>query len=634
MCGLVGSAGPEASRYDLAESADRLQHRGPDEDGRWIAPGERAQLAHKRLSIVGVDDGCQPIQNEDKMLTAVVNGEFYRYDRWRALLERKGHAFRTESDSELILHLYEEYGNDAWSKLRGEYAFLLYDRYQGTLKAVRDRFGVKPLYYATDGETTYFASEAKALFELPCFEADWDHETMHFVTSLQYRPPGRTLFEGIKQLKPGTSMTVRTDGTTETHRYWDLDYPKSPTFSGSIDEAVQRVRALLRESVEERLQGDVPVVCQLSGGLDSSAVLGIAADLLGDPPDSFAVSFEAEPYDELKRAREQAQRVGSTLHAVSVDQQTMLDSMGDAVEYAEGLAINGHLAAKFQLSKAIHECGYKVVLTGEGADEVFAGYPHLRDDLIRLDESELSRDDLKATNEASEGIQLPSGEQLPLDAVEETLGFVPSYLRAKASMGRRLHQMRGRAFAEKMAKRDAYAELMDRFEIDQLTDRHPVNQSLYLWTKLTLANYILNTLGDGTEMAHSVEGRVPFLSHRLFEFVRTLPMDMKINSDGVEKHVLRKAVRPYVTDSIYERQKHPFMAPPTLHFDRDATRDHLRDIVRSRSFQALPFFDAKRALDKLDDLTDATRRERTAWEPVFMLMLTGYHVQKRFIEGA
>lgn len=310
--------------------------------------------------------------------------------------------------------------------------------------------------------------------------------------------------------------------------------------------------------------------------------------------------------------------------------------LSDAVYFSEGLAINGHLPAKFLLSRAMRDAGFKVVLSGEGADEVFAGYAHLRRDLaLRAAGSggnaAASLERLKSRNPDMAGIQLAEGEGLPLDAVQRRLGFVPSFLEAKATLGFRLRQVLNRDWLSAFADRDPFDVFLSQFDAaSQLARRHPVEQASYLWARSSLANYILRTLGDGTEMAHSIEGRLPFLDHELFAWARRLPMGMKIRGT-TEKYLLREALRPLLPEAVYRREKHPFTAPP---LSRDARcRELMRDVFGSAAFAALPFFDAAKVRDLLARVPDLPPREQTATDPVLMLALTADFAARRFRLG-
>lgn len=633
MCGIIGVLSRDTvCEPDLQAGIKALHHRGPDGTGLWISRNGKTGLGHARLSIIDLATGQQPLANENGKIRAVVNGEFYGFETVRKNLEAKGHVFATQSDSEILIHLYEEYGTDCLEHLRGEFAFLLWDDEKQLLFAARDRFGIKPLCYADTAQGFFIASEAKALFAAGV-PAAWDHYAFYHASSMQYVPQDRTLFENVNQLKPGHALVFK-NGSKHVFKYWDLDYlPETAAEQRSESDWIDAVAEKFSEAVRLRLRADVPVCFHLSGGLDSSAVLGIAASQSGSPLDAFTVSFSHDGYDELPIAQETADFTGSRLHVVNVSQDDLVRELPDAVYYGEGLAVNGHLAAKYILNRHIRAAGFKVALTGEGADEVFAGYPHLRQDLLAsgtVNENTAAQlEKLYASNLASTGVQLAYGAELPTTAVADSIGQVPAFLAAKAALGNRIHNVLAEDYKQDFLHTDCYDDLMRAVPQEQLQGKHPVNNALYLWTKLTLVNYILKTLGDGMEMAHAIEGRLPFLDHHLFETVRRMPLSMKIK--GVtEKFVLREAVRPHITENVYRREKHPFMAPPVSVYSNDGLNSFIQDSIRSESFNAVPFFDRKKIITALDKLPEQDAKSRTAMEPVLMTVLTAHLVQQKF----
>jgi asparagine synthase (glutamine-hydrolysing) len=568
----------------------------------------------------------------------IVNGEFYDFERIRSELQAKGYKFKTTGDSEIALHLYEEYGVDCLKHLRGEFALVIWDENKQQLFVARDRFGIKPIVYHLNNGSLHLASEAKALFAAG-IAANWDEESFFHSANMQYVLPDRTLFSGINQLPPGHFLLARGSEVT-IERYWDLDYGLeadaldggSSAFSSSVSEEslIAEFGAKLEDAVRVRLRAEAPVCAHLSGGLDSSAVVGLAMKHHSKPLKCYSISFEEESYDELTIAKEMAEFAGADFEPIFVSQKQLIECLPDAVYYSEGFAVNGHLPAKYILNQTIRKGGYKVALTGEGADEVVAGYPHLRSDLFKSDGRQNLLANLHATNKASAGIMLQHGQSLSLAAVEEKLGYVPGFLEAKGTLGHKLCAVLTDQFKEQFAGRDSYRELIDCFDIEgQLVGRNRVNQSLYLWSKTALVNYILRTLGDGMEMANSIEGRLPFLDHHLFEFVRKLPLSLKIKGT-TEKYVLREAVKPVISTTIYERQKHPFVAPPLSRFSNSEADSVLQDVLRSKNFQSVPYFDQKKVIALLDSLPEMKAEDRSAVDPVLMTAMSAAALHERY----
>jgi asparagine synthase (glutamine-hydrolysing) len=605
-------------------------------------PHHRVGLGHARLSIIDLATGDQPIASEDERMQIVVNGEFYDFERIQEELTRRGHRLRTRSDSEIALHLYEELGTGCLEHLRGEFAFLLWDSRAGQLFAARDRFGIKPLYYAWRGDVLVLASEAKALFAAG-IPAGWDRHSV-FRTVHHHAPPqDRTIFEGVHQVPPGHYL-IASSGEVRLVRYWDFDYPTTDRARSARPDAehVEEFRRALDEAVRLRLRADVPVGCYLSGGLDSCAVLGLAATHRSDPIRAFTLSFDRPEYDETAIAREMAELANAEFHPIPITQTELADHFAEAVAHAETIAINAHGVAKYLLSRAVRDAGYKVVLTGEGSDEILAGYPHFRRDLWLYDHGPGEGDagavetllgQLEARNPVSRGLLLPDGEGASLEGLRATLRFAPSWLETGATQAYKLRALFSPDFEAEFAGRDAYRELVEGLDVPgQLAGRAPLNQSLYLWAKVALPNYVLTFLGDRMEMAHSIEGRLPFLDHHVVELARDLPLDQKIRGT-VEKFVLREAARPVLSATVYARQKHPFTTPPAALNSHGRLYQLIQDTLRGPTLDSLPFFDRSRVVALLDQLPTMDDGLRTAYDMPLMVLLSTCVIQERIVSA-
>ena len=633
MCGIVAmfSEGGVVRPESLERATRALDHRGPDDRQCWLDAGHTVGLGHTRLAVLDLDGGRQPIANEDESIRAVVNGELYDFERIRAELIERGHRFRTRGDSELVVHLYEEYGAACVEHLRGEFAFVLYDAARDLVLAARDRFGIKPLVYGRHRGVLSFASEAKALFAAG-HPATWDLGSFAQSTLLGGPLEDRTLFAGIQQLPAGHLM-IATRHHHRLVRYWDFDYPIDGSVAARPEaEDREELAAVLDEAVRLRLRADVPVACYLSGGIDSCAVLGIAARHARAPIHAFTLAFDHVDYDEQALAREMAARAGAISTTIDVRQDTLAADLDDALFHAERPFNNANSVAKFQLSRAVRAAGIKVVLTGEGSDEVFAGYPHYRRDLMMTSggAGAASLADLAQRNTVSRGILMPDGEGLSVAAVRSVLGgFAPTWIEAFATAGHKTMGLLRPELGGRIARRDPLSVFVGGLETSrQLRGRHPVHQSMYLWSKSVLPNYILSALGDRMEMAHSVEGRLPFLDHRVVELSARLPIDRLIRG-GVEKYLLREVARPVVTDAVYRRQKHPFFAPPASAAERGALRELLHDTLRGPLLHATPFFDPPRVVALLDSLPRHDAATRGALDAPLMVILSLCLLQRR-----
>ena len=589
MCGLVAVAGADAVREARLDAAlDAIAHRGPDGRGTWR--GEGVALGHVRLAVTDPANGAQPIANEDGTIIAIVNGELYDAERERHFLVSRGHVVKTRCDSELLVHLYEELGDGVVARVRGELAFVLWDGRRRRLLAGRDRFGIKPLVWARWQGGIALASEAKALFALGV-PARWDHEAFAHAAHVQYPWPDRTLFAGVAQLEPGT--TLAWDGAPKLARYWApyaapreaLDLPH-----------------LLADAVRVRGHADARVCVQLSGGLDSTAVAALSG-----VRDAFTVGFAGGgDYDERAIARETAAALGLDLREIVVTDAAIAAHWPEAVAHGEGLAINGHLVGKWLLSRAMRDAGFKVALTGEGADELFCGYAHLRADA-----------GLAVEHAQSRGVMLPAGEGIATDSVRARLGFVPTWIAAKASLARRVRAL----LAPELHVADPFGALLERLGP---LPAEPLHASTTTWLRTALAQYILRTLGDGMEMAHGIAGRVPFLDHHVAAAAFAIAPATLAGSE-IDKPVLRAALAGVVPAHVRARPKHPFLAPPLSRLAPALVQDTLRTHVRGSSL-----VDRAGLLAVLDALPAMADADRQAWDPALMLVLSAAILQKRY----
>ena len=638
MCGLVAIFSRREPIQDalLERATLRLRHRGPDGQRYWIAPDRRVALGHARLSIIDLATGDQPIASEDELTRIVANGEFYGYEAIQRELEQSGHRLRTRSDSEIALHLYEDLGTQCLHHLRGEFAFALWDARHRTLFAARDRFGIKPLFYTCHRDTLYFASEVKALFAAGV-PARWDAGSVY--QSVEFGGHQmRTLFDGILQIPPGHYL-LATDKHLQLNQYWDFNYPPATATRPRHSDAeyAAELRHELDEAVRIRLRADVPVGCYLSGGLDSSAVLGLAARHHPEPIRACTLTFDRAEYDESEVAREMAAKAGAEYFPIPISQDDLAEHFADAIVQSEMLCMNAHGVAKYLLSRAVHDAGYKVVITGEGSDEIFGGYAHFRRDMVLYnredqDRAEVARmlAELDRLNPVSRGLLLPDGQAGALDTVRRLLGFVPSWIETFSARAEKLRALLAPDFLETYGRLEGFRALLNETDVrGQLAGREPLNQSLYLWAKTGLPIYILTMLGDRMEMAHSVEGRVPFLDHRVVEVIRSQPASQKIRG-MTEKYVLREAVRDVITDTVYTRQKHPFLSPPAALNPSGKLGTFVQDTLRGPAFGSIPYFDQKKVIGLLDRVGTMDEGSLVAYDQVLMLLVSACVLHQGF----
>jgi asparagine synthase (glutamine-hydrolysing) len=630
MCGIVAvySRREPVSPAKLERATKSLYHRGPDGQRQWISRNNRVGLGHARLSIIDLTTGDQPIASEDNLTHIVANGEFYQFEETQRELETRGHRLRTRSDSEIALHLYEEIGPQCLHRLRGEFAFAIWDEKEQTLFAARDRFGIKPLFYAWHGDTLYLASEVKALFAAGV-PARWDEESIYQSFTFGGHQM-RTLYEGVHVVPPGHYL-IATEKHFQITRYWDFNYPRADDAALKRSDAdyAAEFRHELEEAVRIRLRADVPVGVYLSGGLDSCAVLGLAARHHPDPIRAFTLTFDDAAYDEGPIAREMAALAGAEFNPIPISQNHLAENFAAAILQSETFCVNAHGVAKFLLSKAVRDAGYKVVITGEGSDEILGGYAHFRRDMLLYnregqDEKEIEQllAWLNENNTVSRGLLLPDGDIGNLDAVRRILGYVPSWFETFSSRAVKAQPLLGDDFVCRFKNRASYLQLLSDIDVPgQLKGRDALNQSLYLWGKSVLANYILTMLGDRMEMAHSIEGRVPFLDHRVVECICRQPVNQKIRG-MTEKYVLREGVRDVITDTVYRRQKHPFLSPPATLNPEQTFNTYVQDVLRGSVMASIPYFNQEKVVAMLDGLDRMNAGERTSFDQILMPLVS------------
>src|SRR5262249_31588940 len=511
-----------------------------------------------------------------------------------------------------------------------------WDEIHRQLFAARDRFGIKPLFYAFHNNTLYLASEVKALFAAGV-PARWDVESVAHAVEFGGHQV-RTLYEGVFQVPPGHYL-LATEKHIQLHQYWDFHYPQRNGIARHRSDAdyAAEFRHALEEAVRLRLRADVPVGCYLSGGLDSCATLGLAARHHPEPIRAFTLTFDRADYDEETEAKEMAAKAGAEFYPIPIRQDDLADNFSDAILQSEVFCINAHGVAKYLLSRAVRDAGYKVVITGEGSDEILGGYAHFRRDMLLYnnegqDAAEVKTllDELERLNPVSRGLLLPHGEARPLDNVKRILGFVPSWIETFSARAVKMHNLLSSDFVEQFGERQSYQALLSGIDVRaQLAGRDPVNQSLYLWSKTLLPGYILTMLGDRMEMGHSFEGRVPFLDHHVVEVIRSLPVSQKIHG-MTEKYVLREAVRDVITDTVYRRQKHPFLSPPATLNPKEKLSVLVNDTLRGPVLASIPFFDQRRVVQLLDSVNTMDEGSRVANDQILMILVSACVLQQGF----
>lgn len=577
MCGIAGILHADPTRQPdpqlLANMAAIQHHRGPDGFGCRVLPGQGVGFSHARLSIIDLNEerARQPFVSADGQRLLAHNGEFYDYQRIRARLVADGARFATRSDSEIVQHLYPRLGLDRMlPQLRGEFAFALYDAEQQALHLVRDRFGIKPLYYASIDGGLVFGSELKVLFAHPGVERRFSPEGL-FHQLMQTMVPGTTAFAGIEQVKPGHYLTIRRrDGRLQLSetRYWDMDFPRADERDHFEEaDAVSAVREGLLDAVNLRMEADVPVGSYLSGGIDSCAILGLASACSQAPVKAFTIGFDHKAYDESAIAREMAQSCGADQDIMRLSGDELYGHFRETLWHTERTIYNTLGVAKLLMSRHVRASGYKVVMTGEGSDELFGGYPAFRRDLFLH-----GLDDLPAAEKARWHEQLDannalfSGAMLARHTVEDAaltqrVGFTPSCLQPWLACAAEVPALLHPELRAQLHDYQPGAAIAEALDPAQLQGRHALDKAQYVWSKTMLEGQILTWGGDRVDMANSMEARPAFLDHHLAELAVCLPPELRIKGP-VEKYVLREAMKGLLPEVLYKREKFAFMAPP------------------------------------------------------------------------
>jgi asparagine synthase (glutamine-hydrolysing) len=609
MCGIAGSIAlreglPPLARQDLAAMVGALRHRGPDEFGLYLDAG--AGLGHARLSIIDLATGQQPLANEDETLWLVFNGEIFNYLELREELVALGHRFRTRSDTEVIVHAYEAWGPDAFARFNGQFAVALWDTVRKELVLARDRLGVRPVYLCEHGGRLWFASEVKAIFAGdPSIPRELDPvglaETFTFWTVV----PPQSVFRGVTELEPGHVRIVSRAGVRD-RPFWTPRYPlgQEGAFRGTLPEAVEQVRAAMEEAVRLRmLRADVPVGSYLSGGLDSSIVAALGRRVKGERFCTYSLRFEDAEYDETPYQRMVAELIESDHREVVVRRQDIAEAFPEVVRFAERPLLRTAPAPLFLLSRLVKDSGIKVVLTGEGADEMFAGYDLFREGKVRRFWG-----------------RAPGSTARPrlLERLYPYLARSPVAQQAMARefFGRDRERWAEPGFAHGTRWRAAAA--LQRLFLPGLREAaHEVDvtarllaslpsdfsrwsflaQDQYLEVRTLLSGYLLASQGDRMLMGHSVEGRFPFLDANVVELANSLPASYKLRVMD-EKHVLKGAGRGLVPDAILQRPKQPYRAPDALSFVAPGAPAWIREVVEPGAVAATGVFDP-RAVERL-----------------------------------
>ena len=567
MCGIAGILNLKApqpiSYLDMSSMAGYLTHRGPNESGlyldNWIG------LAQTRLSIIDLSGGTQPIHNEDKSLWIIFNGEIYNYIELKNELINLGHKFYTNTDTEVLLHLFEQDGEKFLNKLNGQFALAIWDSKNEELFVARDRVGKKPLFYTIVKNRFIFASEIKAIFANDNVHREIDVQSLKQIFTFWTTIPGQTVFKGIKELPAGSFLTIK-KGELRIKEFWDFGFTRPENLNNyKTDDIVEYAKDILYDSIKIRLRADVPVGTYLSGGLDSSGITSLVRNNFNNKLMTFGIRFEDSSFDEGQFQKEMVSNLKVEHNEILATNSNIGELLSDVIWFTEIPILRLSPVPLFMLSKLVNRIGFRVVLTGEGADEVFGGYNIFREALVRAFWS-----------------KLPESKVRPL-LLERLYPYI--FRDAKSKAGLRaffksgiedpanpffshLVRWKNTSKINRFLSDSVYEQTLDYDPINQLTQMLPpdfynwdtLQKAQYLEMKLFMSNYLLSSQGDRVSMAHSLEMRMPYLDYRLIEFMSKIPSYLKIRGLN-EKFILKKIFKDILPKNILNRAKNPYRAP-------------------------------------------------------------------------
>lgn len=590
MCGIAGilkSAGGEVDTGRLRQMIGAIRHRGPDAQNVYANSG--VGLANARLSIVDLAGGGQPMSNADGSLWITFNGEIFNHVELREELLKKGDRFATRSDTEVILHLYRDLGEDCVHRLNGQWAFAVWDARKRKLFLSRDRVGIQPLFYTTAGQDFIFASEVKAIFACPEVSRELDLRALDQFFTFWVSLPPRTIFRNISQLPPGHSLTVQ-DGRLRLQQYWQQDYSAVEPANDSAARKAEELLELMSDATRIRLRADIPVGAYLSGGIDSTFITALARPIVDSKLRTFSVAFEDAELDESKYQREASAYLHTQHSELRCSSQQVGQVFPDVIWHAEQPVLRAGPAPLFLLSELVHRSGFKVVLTGEGADELLGGYDIFKEAKIRrfwARQPESSRRPLllKRLYPYMQGMQKQPGAYLAnffrIDSADTASPFFSHLPRWQLTA--KLKAYFSPAVQDELAACNAYSDLQQTLP-REYSHWPGFCQAQYLETAYLLPGYILSAQGDRMSMAHSVEARYPFLDHRVIEFCQKLDPALKMRVLA-EKYLLKKASKGMLPSGVIERPKQPYRAPDGASFLSQSSPTYVEELLSQERIQ-------------------------------------------------
>lgn len=603
MCGIAGIVnmgdGEPPEEANLRRMLGMIRHRGPDEFGLYF--DEHAALGSARLSIIDLFGGQQPIGNEDDSLWIVFNGEVFNYVELRAELEARGHRFKTQTDTEVVLHLYEELGPQCLERFNGQFAIAIWNNRDRTLFLARDRLGVRPLFYARSRDRVIFGSEIKALLAEGHLAAEIDAAMLRQIFTFWSPLSPRTVFRGILEVPPAHYL-IASEGRIKIMPYWKLDFASERfgpatdgNVAGSEEELAEELVDLLTDATRMRLRADVPIGGYLSGGLDSSVIASIARNLAGKNFNTFSITFEDKTFDESQHQRLMAEFLGSEHHVVRATYADIGRVFPEVIWHTETAIMRTAPAPMFLLSKLVHDSNFKVVLTGEGADEFLVGYDLFKETKIRRFWSAQPKSSWRPglLSRLYPQVSGLAGNNKRLLAAFFGNGLTDVNNPFYSHLIRWRNNRRTCRFLSNDVLRQGasdFEQLLGDVELPAGFSRWDSGErAQYFEITIFLSQYLLSAQGDRMAMAHSVEGRFPFLDYRVVEFCNGLPARLKLRGLN-EKYLLKKAARRLLPAQVLQRTKRAYRAPIHRSFYNENTPDYVHELLSPEQIKRAGLF--------------------------------------------
>ncbi len=594
MCGIAGFVNNRTlsdARHTLNAMLTRIHYRGPDECGLFLS--DNACIGNVRLSIIDLASGQQPMCTLDGRYWIAYNGEVFNYLELKTMLKQRGHSFRTNCDTEVVLHMYQEFGEKCLNQLNGQFAISIWDTYEKELFLARDRMGIRPLFYTNNGSDFIFSSEIKAIFEYPGIERKLSNNGINQIFTFWTTITPNTAFNNIFELSPGHYAKVK-NGKLQIKRYWELTFKNEQSIN--LEEAIGRFKNLFEDSLKLRMRADVPVAAYLSGGLDSTSTTAFIKKMFPNELNTFSIGFQEKEYDESLFQNEVAKYFKTDHHSIVFKNEDVVELFEKVIWHVEIPILRTAPFPMLKLSGLVRDNNIKVVITGEGADEVLGGYNIFKEAIIRHFWSKYPNSRLRPLLLKKLYPYMPHIRDAGISMLKLFFGFklsetnLPVYSHLlRWNNTSRIKNLFSSEYKEKMNGCDFVAKYSDKIA-STVKDYSLLSKAQYIESNVFMSGYLLSSQGDRVAMANSVEGRYPFLDHRLIEFCSCLPDDLKI-SGLEEKYLLKQVVKDIIPKSVLKRPKQAYRAPISQALLNDKT-GFVNNYISSSSIKQTGIFDA------------------------------------------